>query len=1179
MLGKRKFSQKLSKIFLIMKLNIFIFVLLMNVVFASYSHAQKTLLTLNMKDKMVSEVLDEIERQSDYHFYYNGKLVDTKRKVTVNVRNTDLVTVLNQIFSSGNIGYKIIDKDVILEERDPNSSSPQMTAGLQNISVTGTVTDKTGESLPGVSISVKGTTTGTISDADGKFTITVPSDASVLQFEYMGFKTQEITVGSQRVIPVTMQEEAQALKEVVVVGFGTQKKVDLTGSIGLASAKDLESRPVQNAVQALQGIVPGLNIVQNEGQTELGSSPSINIRGTGTIGQGSNAAPLILIDGMEGDITAINPQDIESISVLKDAAASAIYGSRAPFGVILITTKTGKSGKVSVNYNNAFKWSSPLLLPQPMDSYTFAQYINAAQENSGSGPYFDDAWLQRIKDFQEGKLPMNTYNGRQYPMTSIALGNRWADYDGGNDNVDWYKAIYKSQIPSEEHNLSVSGGSDETQYYFSGNYLDQGGLLRFGENHFNRYTATGKITTKLGSWATLSYNSRWIREDYTRPERLYNLFYDLGRQGWPILPLYDPNGYLLSAPSYALQLRDQGNHEAQEDWLYQQARLVVEPIKGWKTTGELNYRTDDQFSHDDQQATYNHDINGNPIPNNTSTNVTEQASRANYLNPNLYSEYSKTVNDNYFKILVGVQSEFYNYRNLYAGRQGIIVPSLPTINTTSGTDANGNVQPPTVLGNYDKWANIGFFGRLNYNYKERYLFEANLRYDGTSRFRADNRWATSPSVSAGWNIANESFWKPLENTINEFKLRASWGTLANQNTQNYYPTYVQLPVGTSNGQWLINGLQPNTASAAGLVSTSLTWEKIQTWNLGSDLSFLKNRLAASFDIFTRYTNNEVGPGVDLPEILGTGVPSTNNTSLKTNGFELQLSWSDRFSNGFAYSIRASLANSKSVVTKYPNPTGSLSTYYVGETLGDIWGYTTIGIAKTDQEMQDHLATLPNGGQNAFGANWKAGDIMYADINGDGKIDGGAGTLSDHGDLKVIGNSTPQFPVGLDLNASWKGFDFRAFFQGVLKRDWFSNSYYFWGAYSWGLWFTSAFVQHENYFRGDPNDPLGQNLNSYYPRPLFSGQDQQTQTRYLLNAAYLRLKNLQLGYTLPQSLTERVKIQKLRLYLSGENLLTFTKMPGMFDPECMDAVPDYGSAYQGSGYPLSKVFACGISITF
>lgn len=1054
----------------------------------------------------------------------------------------------------------------------------------QKKTITGVVKDDNGEPLIGANVKIKGSTTGTVTDTNGSFTLDNVLQGSILVISYVGMNDKEVVVDNSSSFSITLSENTIGMNEVVVVGFGTQKKVNLTGAVGVASAKDLESRPVQNAVQALQGIVPGLNISQNQGQVDLGSAPSINIRGTGTIAQGSNAAPLILIDGMEGDINTINPQDIESISVLKDAASSAIYGSRAPFGVILVKTKQGKSGKVSINYNNAFKSAAPVLLPKMMDSYTFALYFNAASENGGSGSYFDDAWLQRIKDFQAGKL-INPANG--LPMTSIAIGNRWGDYDGGNDNVDWFKAIYKSSVFAQEHNLSVSGGNESTQYYLSGNFLDQGGFMRFGDNSFNRYTATAKINTKLASWASIGYTARWIREDYIRPSSMTNtLNSDLARQGWPILPLYDPNGYLMSAPSPALGLRDQGNDKAQEDWLYQQAQLVLEPVKGWKTTGEINYRIDDQFRHWDVLETYNHDVNGNPVPYNTSTSVHEGAYRANYLNPNLYSEYAKTLDDHNFKVLAGVQSEFYKYRDLSAERQGIISPSLPTIHTTNGTDANGITQPPTVDGTYQKWTNIGFFGRLNYNYKERYLFEANLRYDGTSRFRADHRWTTSPSVSAGWNIANEPFWKSLADYVNGFKLRASYGTLSNQNTKDYYPTYVQLPVGTNNGSWLINGMKPNTAAAAGLVSTTLSWEQIKTWNIGTDLAVFRNRLTASFDVFTRYTNNMVGPGVDLPAILGTAVPVTNNTNLKTNGFELQIDWNDRLSNGFAYEIRATLANAKSTVTKYPNPTGSLPTssnitYYNGEVLGDIWGYTTLGIAKSDQEMNDHLSALSNGGQNALGSNWKAGDIMYADLNNDGKIDGGANTLNDHGDLKVIGNNTPQFPFSLDLSASWKGFDLRAFFQGILKRDYFSNSYYFWGAYSWGIWWSSGLKQHEDYFRPDANDPMGQNLNSYYPRPLFSDKNQQIQNRYLLNAAYMRLKNLQIGYTLPQSFTQKAGIQKLRFYLSAENLVTFTKMPKMFDPESVDGGTTDGTNNESRGnvYPLSKVIAGGFSVTF
>jgi hypothetical protein len=381
-----------------------------------------------------------------------------------------------------------------------------------------------------------------------------------------------------------------------------------------------------------------------------------------------------------------------------------------------------------------------------------------------------------------------------------------------------------------------------------------------------------------------------------------------------------------------------------------------------------------------------------------------------------------------------------------------------------------------------------------------------------------------------------------------------------------------MPVGTSNGSWLVNGLQPNTASAPGLISSTLGWEKVSTWNGGVDLSAFKGRLTMSYDNYIRYTNDMIGPAPELPDILGTAVPIQNNTDMKTLGFELNLAWKDRLSNGLGYSLGFTLADSKSFVTNYPNPTGNLSTYRSGEQIGEIWGYQTIGIAQTNDQMNAHLATLPNGGQNALGSNWQAGDIMYADLNHDGKIDGGAGTLSDHGDLKIIGNNAPRYTFGINLSADWKGFDFKAFFQGTMKRDYFQGSYYFWGAWQWGEWWSTGLQQQLNYFRNDPKDPLGLNLNSYYPRPLFSGQNQQTQTAFLQDASYIRLKNLQFGYTVPSAITKKIAIDKIRIYVSGDNLWTLTKLAKMFDPETVDGGASVNGSNVGNVYPLSTVYS-------
>lgn len=1042
----------------------------------------------------------------------------------------------------------------------------------QQRTIQGTIIDESNSPIAGASVTVKGSTGGTATNEKGSFTLQVLNNATLI-VSVIGYEKQEIASGSKSDFRIQLKSAGGELEKVVVVGFGTQKKVNLTGAVSTVNAKALADRPVQNAAQALQGLVTGLNISQNNGSLE--TTPSINIRGTASGLGNSSSNPLILVDGMEGSLNAINPQDIESVSVLKDAAASAVYGSRAAYGVILVTTKKGKAGKTQFNYNNNFRSTKPVLLPRQMDSYTFALFFNDASINAGSSPFFGAEQLQRIKDYQSGKITASIVKDPNNPT-------RWADgYGYGNANVDWYRAMYKEQAFSQEHNLSLSGGNEKTTFYLSGNYMPQGGFMKFNTDTYDRYGITAKVNSKISDQVSINYSTRYIHEGYQRPSQLTNGFYnDLGRQGWPTLPLYDPNGFLFSSPSPALGMAEGGIDNNQRDWNYQQLQLVLEPIKGWKTFGEFNYRSRTDFRHWDVQKTYNHDINGVPYVFNSNSEVMESGFKENYFNVNAYSEYTRSIAKKHnFKVMGGFQSELTKFRDVSARRSGIIVPDIATINTTSGVSPTGTAAPPTVSGQYQNWGIQGFFGRLNYDYEGRYLIEGNLRYDASSRFRSDTRWSLYPSISAGWNIAREEFFSPLSHVISTFKFRASYGQLGNQNTltsggaNDPYPTYQTMPIGTSNGTWLLNGAQPNTASAPNLISTYLTWERVKSYNAGVDFSMLKNRLTGSFDIFKRVTVGLVNPAPELPATLGTVAPRTNNTDLRTTGFEMEIAWNDQLQNGLSYNFRFLLSDYQSYILKYPsNATGLLSSFRPGQRLGDIYGYTTIGIAKTKAEMDAYLAKL-NGGQSALGSQWDAGDIMYADYNGDGKIDGGNGTQSNSGDLHVIGNSTPRYTVGFDASASWKGFDFRAFFQGVLKRDYWQGSYFFWGATN-PIWFSTGFVEHQDYFRGDPNHPLGQNLDSYYPRPSFNGgKNQQVQTRYLQNAAYIRLKNLQLGYTLPSSLVKKVAIQRLRIYISGENIWTMSKVAKMFDPETIDG----GSG--GSVYPLQKVWSAGLTVTF
>lgn len=1037
--------------------------------------------------------------------------------------------------------------------------------------ISGLVTDESGEPIIGANIVVKGTTIGTMSGVDGDFTLSVPSNA-VLSISYIGYLSQEIPVKNQTSFKIVMVEDTQNLEEVVVVGFGTQKKVNLTGAVSTVNSQALESRPVMTATQALQGLVPGLQISSAGGSLE--TKADINIRGTGTIGDGSSGSPLVLIDGMEGDINSINPQDIENISVLKDAAASSIYGSRAPFGVILITTKSGKSGKPVVNYNNSFRWNDPVKTPNMMDSYTFATYFNDACINAGWGPHFSTEHLQRIKDYQQGKITESIIPNPSNPQY-------WADgYAAGNDNVDWYDALYRDWAFSQEHNFSINGGNEKVSYYLSFNYLDQNGLMVFNQDTYDRYTGTGKVNVTLTDWAKVSYSSRFTREDYGRPSSLTDgLYDDLARQGWPTLPLYDPNGYLYSSPSPALGLATGGRDRTQTDNLYQQLGFVLEPVKNWVTHLDFNYRIKSANRHWDSQQTFNHDVHGNPVLYGTGSNVHEDQLKENYMNFNAYTEYSHSLESGHnFKAMVGFQTEMMRKTAFGLQRDGIIVPGLPIVDLTSGLDYTGNVVTPAVNGEYQRWQTAGFFGRINYDYMGKYLAEVNLRYDGTSRFRQDQRWNWFPSFSLGWNIAREAFWESLSDYVGTLKLRGSYGELGNQNTTGWYPTYQVISVKAGDGAWLQNGIKPNAAYVPGLISSTLGWERVRSWNVGLDFGLFGNRLTGSLEYYDRKTLDMIGPAPELPIILGADVPKTNNTDLKTYGFDLEIGWNDRLKNGLGYGVKFILSDAQTEITRYPNPTGTLDKYREGQKMGEIWGYETIGIARDQAQMDAHLASLPKGGQDALGTSWEAGDIMYADLNGDGKIDNGANTLSDHGDLKLIGNNTPRFQFGLDLNADWKGFDFRAFFQGVMKRDFWQGSYYFWGVVD-NMWWSGGFKEHADYFRAAPSNDLPANLDAYYPRPNFgTGKNQNTQTRYLQNAAYIRLKNIQLGYTLPASITNKAYISKLRFFISGENLWTGTKLANMFDPETINGGKVNNGVGNGNAYPLSKTISFGLSVT-
>lgn len=1149
-------------LFRIMRTTTFLLIIGTLSICAGNTYSQKMNVSINKTNAQLTEIINEIENQTNYLFIYNNE-VDVTQKLSIVANNKPIDLFLKKLLEDTDISF-IIEGSHILLSKNAQASLPQQRVNT----ITGSIQDLNGEPIIGANIVIKGSTVGTISDISGNFAIDVPQNG-ILKISFIGYLPQEIPVNNQTKITVTLLEDTKSIEEIVVVGFGTQKKVNLTGAVGTVSSKDLQNRPVQNVQQALQGLIPGLNIQQTNGM--LDATPSMNIRGTSNLGTGSSSSPLVLIDGVESDISNLNPQDIENISVLKDAAAASIYGSRAPFGVILVTTKKGSSGKTKVNYNNNFRWNAPVVLPKTMDSYSAATYLNDACINSNISAYITDEQLQRIVDYQNGTLTTALIPDKSNPTI-------WGSgYSHGNANVDIYDFYYKDWAFSQEHNLNVSGGNERFTFYTSLGYLDQSGLLEIAKDDFKKFTPMAKIEANVTDWLKLSYTTRFIRTDYSYPTELTNnLFSDLGRQGPPWVPQLDPNGHFYLSSQRPNQMVNGGRTNNQLDNFNNRASLVLEPIKNWKTTVEFNYNISSSNSHAVQLKTYDYTVANEPYIRRTTDYVSNTYWKNNFLNLNAYSSYHFSLNDNHkFTAMIGTQLEELKRVTFGLNRVGVIVDELPVVNLTTGLNYNGTAATPYVYGANGEWSTVGYFGRINYDYQGRYLLEANLRYDGTSRFRKDKRWNWFPSFSAGWNIAREKFWEDFEDSVNTLKLRASYGKLGNQNTDSWYPTYQVMSVYTNSGSWLQNGAKPNTAYSPDLISSSLTWERINTWDVGLDIAAFNNRLTGSFDYYQRKTLDMVGPAQELPNILGKAVPKTNNSDLKTSGFEIELAWQDQLKNGLSYRVRFLLSDYQTEITRYPNKTKSLSTYYEGQKLGNIWGYETIGIAKTNEEMEAHLNSLPNGGQNAFGSNWQEGDIMYKDLNGDGKISSGANTFDDPGDRKIIGNSTPRFQFGLDLNAAWKGFDARLFFQGVGKRDYWSDTDMFWGLSSRGQWFAFYLKEHLDYFRPEQSNDLAANLDAYYPRPLVSGasKNQQVQSRYLQNAAYIRLKNISLGYTLPQQFTNRFSVSQLRFFVSGENLWTGTKLAKMFDPESINTT--YTS---GDGYPIQKTISLGLTIT-
>lgn len=1060
----------------------------------------------------------------------------------------------------------------------------------QNLRVQGTVTEEPG-GLPliGVSVNVKGTTTGTVTDIDGLYSLDVPAEGTLI-FTYLGMTTQEVEVAGQTTIDIGMTEDIVGLSEVVVVGYGVQKKANLSGAVDRIGAEQLQSRPISNLAQGLQGVSPNLNIDFNSGAP--GQSAKINIRGLTSINGGE---PLILIDGVPSDANELNrlaPEDVESISVLKDASSAAIYGARAAFGVILITTKTGSQDGVHVSYTANFSSSTPTLLPNKItDPYIYLRVLETSTDNTpwDNQNYSDDryAWAKERSD-----NPGSTTGVRENPNAP----GEW-EYMGDRD---WTFYFMDNNTQSQNHHININGRSNSTSYLLSGSFNKQNGVLTLADDYFNRYTLRGKVNFKINEWLSVGNNTYLTSTERENPSRfsLWEL-YNFHPTDWD----QNPDDTWANTPvgRMGAQLTDGGTYtnryNSLQTTLNAEIKLIGDVLK-------VNTDFTTRRGNTDVNSFYTKYLIGygpNDVREEGENEAYRQSVKTNYDVFNVYATFNKQFGSMHnLTMIAGYNQEYYRSEGFDITRDGIISASLPTIAL-----ATGDAQVNEYI--YD-WAVRGAFYRLNYVLNDRYILEFNGRYDGSSRFPEDKRFGFFPSASAAWRIEREPFMQN-QNLFSQLKLRASYGSLGNQfvDEYGYIPT-----MSAANGYYIIGDKLPQRITPPAIVSPNYTWEDVTSANFGLELGFAEDRFTASFDYYVRETKGMLTLGRDLPDVLGAAEPLENSADLETKGWEVGLSYRNQFNVGskpLSFNTRFVLSDSRSYITRFDNPNLNLTQYYVGMEIGEIWGLESDGFFTSQSEIDqlDQTSIIPWGALSIV-----EGWPKYVDQDGNGVIEKGF-TVDDPKDLKIIGNSTPRFRYGLNLGLEFAGFDLNAFFQGVGKRDYYPQDYLYWGFYQQP--YAGGYAHLLDYYRAADDSEVNMakhsqsyiaaglasaNTDARYPhlqswladRNLGERIDQAQglvipQTRYLLDGSYLRFKNFTLGYTLPEALTERINISRLRIFFSGENLAEWSELTDYFDPEAVtdsDARvdPSYSPGRQvGTGYkyPFQRRYSLGVNVDF
>ncbi|TKG95872.1 SusC/RagA family TonB-linked outer membrane protein [Puteibacter caeruleilacunae] len=1129
-------SHALKKLMRTMRVGIFLFFLGIIHCIAADSSAQSAKISLEMKDAKLENVLTAIEQLSVYKFAYNRQALDLKQVVSVRSKDESLEDILNDLFEDTNIRYMVLDNQIIL------TTEKEAKQGERIEKITGTVTDANGEPLPGVSVVVKGTTVGITTNIDGNYSLDLPEGASVVTFSFVGMKSQEIVVGSQKVINVKLEEDAIGLEEVVAIGYGVTTKASAVGAVSQVDVELIENRPVSKLTDAIQGALPGLTVSRNTGQPG-DASVGLQVRGITSVNSSGSTSvgPLVLIDGVEGDINDVNPQDIASFNVLKDAAAS-IYGSRAAGGVILIETKRGtkERAKFKVSYTQTLKEAT--YIPRKASPFQYYTMFNEMKTESGQTPlYTEENTFQYLDDPDA------------YVLVQGNKANFWPErtgltYRGPLEDIFWDTG--RQHI----YNITTGGGNDKLSYYVSGSLLDEEGIFAYGPDDFRKYNFRFNLDSKLSKKLKLKSSIGGIyseKNQVPNVSRVVNNYYGT----YVNSPVWNEQGDFYSPRRVLNPIQEQlesGKKQTDHYKVNGNVSLIYDIFKGLQFEGKASVTYD---FYNTKTNTKSFDMlgwNSQVMKTINNPNSRRRDYDQRYAST-LYGllRYNRKIEDHNFGIMVGANQDEWDREGFGAWRNNISVQDPFTLNT-----GNPDEQFNSDWG--DQWAIRSYFGRVNYSYKDRYMLEASIRRDGTSRFHSDHRWGNFKSLSLGWRMTEES-WFPKTTWLDYAKLRMSYGESGNQNNIGLYDYISDLNINNNPVVIGTSGTMHPSASEGGMVSLEREWETVITYNAGLDVTLFKG-LNINFDYFQKF-NDDLLLSSEYPSVLGASAPKTNLGKLKTWGWELSMAYGKRHGD-FSYNVRVVVSDAKNELVKYGGKTirkAGTGNIIEGFPINSIFGYEFIGIMNTDEEAAAMMA-IENVPQNL-----SAGDIQVADLDGDGKYtpngDPEAGTT---GDLKYMGSPYPRYNFGVNLNGSWRNFDIGLFFQGVGKRTIYRND-------SWTVPLGSTWMAAPEYFFGQTW--TAENQDALYPSLDNRVKDWNWQATSLRieNGAYIRLKNVELGYTVPKELTQRIGLEKIRIYASGQDVWEYHK----FD-RGPDVDPEHGSTFF---YPLTRGYSFGVNVTF